>query len=307
MVEQGRRNYEHLGNVRFAQADLRQGLGSAARERPFDIYFSSYGSLSHLTGAELRTCLRALVRHAAPGALLVLDLVGRYSLEWPGYWAATTEDEKYRPYSMSYLFGDRERESGEVESFPLRFWTGEEVQDLCHEVTGETGVTLEVLEMFDRSIFVGRHIDTREYGSNLPPLRRLVNGLYEQHVRTRLDALRVEPSPAPRAPELNASFRRMGECWNTVIDFARVRLAGSRVDLVEMHGWRDFPPELQMALFTLDRIVDSVAWIDVGDVRANVIEPQLAYVLRRMQHRLQEGRGCGHGLVAALRVGRPTN
>jgi hypothetical protein len=89
-----------------------------------------------------------------------------------------------------------------------------------------------------------------------------------------------------------------------VIDFARVRLSGSRIDLVEMSGWRDFPPALQMALVTLDRIVDSVAWMDVGDVRANIIEPQLAHVLRRMQHRLQDGRGCGHGLIAVLRVGR---
>ena len=53
------------------------------------------------------------------------------------------------------------------------------------------------------------------------------------------------------------------------------------------------------------RIIDGVAWIDVGDVRANVIETQLAYVLRRMQHQLQEGRGCGHGLVAILQIGDP--
>jgi hypothetical protein len=36
-----------------------------------------------------------------------------------------------------------------------------------------------------------------------------------------------------------------------------------------------------------------------------VIEPQLAYVLRNMMHKLQEGRGCGHGLVAVLQVGAP--
>ena len=61
---------------------------------------------------------------------------------------------------------------------------------------------------------------------------------------------------------------------------------------------------MRLAAVTLDRIVDSVAWMDVGDVRANIIEPQLAHVLRRMQHRLQDGRGCGHGLIAVLRVGR---
>ena len=304
MVEQGRKNYEHLGHMRFAQADLRQGLGVAARERPFDIYFSSYGSLSHLSLQEVKTCLRAIARHAAPGALVVLDLMGRFSLEWPGYWMAETEEEKVRPYSMSYLFAERERQSGEIERFPLRFWTGHEVKLLCAEVSAEAGVPLEVLELLDRSIFVGRHIDTREYGCELPPIRRLVNRLYEQNTRTNLEHLLINLRPVPGALGLNEFFESMAMCWNTVIEFSRKRLAGTRVDLVEMPGWREFPPALQMALVTVDRIVDSVAWIDVGDVRANVIEPQLAYVLRRMQHRLQDGRGAGHGLLATVRVGQ---
>lgn len=303
MVEQGRLNYLQVPWVRFCQTDLRDGLGVAARKRPFDIYFSSYGSLSHLAAKELETCLSAVARHAAPGALIVLDLIGRFSLEWPGYWCARDEAEKVQPYSMSYLFDDLDRQSGEIETFPLRFWTGEEVRALCRDVSRDTGIPLDVLELLDRSLFVGRHVDTAEYGTTLPPLRRLVNRLYEQNTRTHLERLLIDHRPVAGADDMNAFFGRVASCWNIVIDFARARLGGARVDLVEMAGWRDFPPALQMGLMTLDRIVDSVAWIDVGDVRANVIEPQLAYVLRRMQHRLQEGRGCGHGLVAALRVG----
>ncbi len=303
MVEQGRHNYHQVPRVRFAQADLREGLGAAGRERPFDIYFSSYGSLSHLAASELKTCLRAVTRHAARGSLVVLDLIGRFSLEWPGYWGARAEDEKVRPYSMSYLFHERERKSGEIERFPLRFWTGDEVRGLWEEVCSDVGTPLEALEVLDRSIFVGRHVDTGEYGTSLPPLRRQVNRLYQQNVRTHLERLLIEHRTVPGADGLNDFFARMSACWNTVVEFARTRLAGTRVDLVEMPGWRSFPPALQMALVTLDRIVDSVSWMDVGDVRANIIEPQLAYVLRRMQQRLQEGRGCGHGLVAIARVG----
>jgi hypothetical protein len=80
---------------------------------------------------------------------------------------------------------------------------------------------------------------------------------------------------------------------------------GVRVDIVALEGWRDFPAPLQVALLTVDRIMDSVAWIDVGDIRANIVEPQLAYVLRRLEHTLQRGLGCGHGLVAVLRIGEP--
>lgn len=307
MVAQGRHNYQQVPHVRFEQLDLREGLGRVARERPFDVYFSSYGSFSHLGADELRTCLRGIARHAAPGSLAVLDVMGRFSPEWPGYWDAQDEADKVRPYSMSYLFPEHERRSGEIERFPLRFWSGAEVRELCAAVARDTGVAIEVVELLDRSIFVGRHVDTREYGTCLPRLRSLVNRLYEQNVRTHLEQALVHYEPVPGHDDLNAFFTRLSQCWNTVIEFAQTRLAGTRIDLVEMPGWRDFPPALQMALVTMDRIVDSVAWIDVGDVRANIIEPQLAYVLRRMQARLQEGRGCGHGLLAVLKIAGSAN
>jgi SAM-dependent methyltransferase len=300
MVDQGRHNYHQVPHVRFQQADLRDGLAEVARERPFDVYFSSYGSLSHLSTDGLRTCLRGIARHAAPGAIVVLDVMGRFSPEWPEYWSM--DGDKVRPYSMSYLFSERERRSRDIERFPLRFWTGDELRELCAEISADISVGVEVLELVDRSMFVGRHVDTREYGTCLPPLRALVNRLYEHNVRTPLDRLLVDYQPVVGADSLNRFFSSVSLCWNTVIEFARARLGGTRINLVEMAGWRDFPPALQMALVTLDRIVDSVAWIDVGDVRADIIEPQLAYVLRRMQYRLQEGRGCGHGLVAVLRV-----
>jgi hypothetical protein len=306
-VAQGRANYRGSRSVRFAQADLREGLGAAAAEAPFDMYFSSYGSLSHLSAQHLEARLVEMVRHAQPGALIVLDLLGRYSLEWPEYWQARTESEKTRAYSMSYLFEEEERARGHVETFPLRFWTGREVRELCQEVGQRARRPLQVAEMFDRSIFVGRHIDTGEYGAQLPPLRRLVNSLHEHNVRTPLAQLEINYLPRTQNSFLNELFGRMGRCWDVVVRFARQRLGGKRVDLVQLEGWREFPAALQMALLTLDRVIDSVAWIDVGDVRANIIEPQLAYVLLRMLHRLQEGIGCGHGLVAVLSVEEAPN
>lgn len=303
MVQQGRANYRDLDNVRFERADLREDLGPAWSQAPFDVYFSSYGALSHLNSSELEARLVQIAAHARPGALVVLDLIGRFSLEWPAYWQVNTEDEMIRPYSMSYLFGEEERARGQIETFPLRFWTGREVRTLCSKVSVAASVPVRVREIFDRSIFVGRHVDTGEYGTPLPPLRRLVNRLYEHNVRTPLEQLRIEYQPIPGAGYLNEVFARLSSCWTTVTDFARRRLTGARVDLVAMQGWREFPPALQMALVTLDRVIDSVAWMDAGDVRANFIEPQLANVLQRMQYQLQEGLGIGHGLVAVLCIG----
>jgi len=303
MLEQGRINYRSTPCVAFAKADLGEGLGPANTEAPFDIYFSSYGSLSHLDLPQFRRCLGKIASHAPADAVIVLDLIGRLSLEWPRHWRASSDAEKYQPYSMSYLYDPADRESAPIESFPLRYWTSEELRAECNRVGAETGVRLEVLELMDRSVLVGRHVDTREYGCPLPPLRGRVNRLFEPNVRTPLDSLRICLEPLGVATELEGHLTTLVSSWNRVVDFTIERLSGNRVELVAIDGWRHFPPPLQLALMTMDRVVDSVSWIDVGDVRASIVEPQLAYVLARLEYALQRGIGCGHGLVAVLRAG----
>jgi SAM-dependent methyltransferase len=302
MVDRGRRNYAALDHVRFEHADLRDGLAAVATEPPFDIYASSYGSLSHLDTAGLANCLRDVVRHAAPGAIVVLDLMGRYSPEWPGYWSAATDAEKVRPYSMSYLYADRD-DTG-IERFPIRFWTGAEISALCAGLAIDTGVAVEPLELVDRSVFVGRHVDTREYGCRLPPLRGLVNRLYERTIRTPIEELHVDWCPAPPDAAAAGFFRTLTESWNQVIDFTLARMS-RRIDPGTLPGWPSFTPALKAALATMDQVVGSAGTIDVGDTRADVVEPQLAYVLQRLELTLQGGLGCGHGLLAVLRVGAP--
>ncbi len=305
MVVKGRENYAHVEGVSFHQADLRDGLGPAASEEPFDIYFSSYAALSHLDAGRVHRLLVEIARHAAPGAFVVLDLVGRFSPEWPLYWGAVDDAEKVRPYSMSYLYGEAERRAGAAEQFLLRYWSGQEVRDLCRGVSAEAGVRFEVAAMLDRSIFVGRHTDTGEYGTALPPLRRIVNRLFELDVRTHLEDLRLVYEPVAGFDEQNEFLTALALSWRTLIDFTLARLRGERVELVTTSGWSEFPAPLQIALMNMDRVIDSVAWITVGDVRANIIEPQLGYVLRGLERGLQRGLGCGHGLLAIVPVGEP--
>ncbi|MFQ5993345.1 MAG: class I SAM-dependent methyltransferase [Nitrospiraceae bacterium] len=303
MVEQGRQNYSGVPNVAFEQADLSEGLGVVKSESPFDIYFSSYGALSHLETAALRHCLTDILHHAKPGALVVLDMLGRYSPEWPLYWSTDNEVEDMHPYSMSYMYDERERQKGEIEQFLLRFWSGIEVRDLCSGLGQHQGVSMKPIEFLDRSIFVGRHTDTREYQCSLPPLRSVVNNLYELNVRTNMEQLRLDYRPSDGPEELNRFFGELAMSWTKVVDFTLNRIQGDRMDLVALDGWRTFPPALQTALMTMDRVIDSVSWICLGDVRANILEPQLAYVLQRLEYAMQRGWGCGHGLVVVLQVG----
>ena len=302
MVIQGRNNYRDVAHVSFQISDLRKGLDPGLSWPPFDIYFSSYGAMSHLDTASLRRCLSEILLHARPGSLVVLDLVGRYSQEWPAYWHAEDDADKVRSYSMSYLKDERDRLNGDIDQFPLRFWTGAEVKELCAELSDAGGVEFEVLRLVDRALFVGRHVDTREYGCLLPPLRRAVNSLYEFDVRTRLDHLRVDYRPLPGDDELNQFFASLTSCWNRLVDFTIDRLLGNRSGLAAMDGWQELPPALQAVLMRMDRVVDSAARIGAGDVRANIVEPQLASSLRDLEHTMQHGQGCGHSLVAILRV-----
>src|SRR5204863_7941592 len=67
------------------RTDLRHGLGPAASE-PFDIYLGTFGIASHLAPSELQALLGEIAASAAPGAIVALEGLGLWSLEWPRVW-----------------------------------------------------------------------------------------------------------------------------------------------------------------------------------------------------------------------------
>ncbi len=82
---QFRRN--QAGSLRSGRPPRRAASG--ASRSPFDVYLSTYASLSHLSTEDFERLLRDVAQHARSGSLLVLDLMGRHSLEWPSYWEET--------------------------------------------------------------------------------------------------------------------------------------------------------------------------------------------------------------------------
>ena len=302
MVKKGQTLFESEPHVAFAQADLREGLGSLKTEQePFDIYFSSYGSLSHLMRQDLVRLLEDICQHSRNDSTIVLDFLGRYSIEWPDFWGARSESEKVREYTMSYLYPPATREKIESEKFPLRFWAGKEVKELAKELTAATGVGVEVLKLMDRSLLVGRHTDTQEYNPQLKAIRRSINSLHEDYLRTNLEELLIDPTIVPDHPLIASQLRQLITSWNVVVEYCQQRL-WKRCALTELEGWDSFTKSLQFALMTVDRVIADVGWMWYGDPRANIIEPQLGYALRTLEYEMQQGWGCGHGLVAILRI-----
>jgi SAM-dependent methyltransferase len=306
MVDKGNELFADNPNMRFHQADLRQGLAAIKDdEAPFDVYFSSYGSFSHLSTHHLKNLLQDIYAHATDGSIIVLDLLGRYSIEWPGYWSINTNNgDDFLDYSMSYL--QSEFDMGvEVDYFPMRFWTGAEIKQLVASLGAETNATMDVLSTFDRSIMVGRHVDTGEYNPDLAPMRRIVNRLHQDYMRTDLNDLMVDRRAFPQhpVPDVNAFFDALVNDWNLLVEFCDKRLQ-QNISTVELEGWSSYSAPLQFAMMTMDRVINDTGWMWNGDPRANIIEPQLGYALRSLESSLQKGMGCGHGLLAVLQVNK---
>lgn len=297
MVEQGNAAYASCPNVVFRQGDFSKGF-PLKDEQPFDLYFCSYGSFSHIGDDAMERLFGEIAEHAGQRALVVGEWLGRHSIEWPCYW--DEPGEAMLDYSMSWLSAGAE---GEAEHFPMRFWLGDEIRALVQRAAQSTGAQIRVLDLYDCSVFVGRHVDTQEYNEWVSPVRAVVNNLHEANVRTDLERLKVEVVPVPGHDGLNSYFAKLKFCWNNLVNYCQRRLE-KRQHPVQIRNWRRFPLALQMAIMTLDRVVDAVSWMRMGDPRANIIEPQLGYCLRNLEYELQEGAGRGHSLVGIFEVDR---
>jgi hypothetical protein len=300
MVNQGRETYGGNGKLAFTQGDLRDGLPVAAAVDPFDLYFSAYGSLSHLNDQELESLLVEIAQHAGEHALVVVDLLGKFSYEWQDEWVAKPV-EGMRDYSMSYLHCNGEAEHQEVEHFPMRYWCRQEIEQLLSRVSQQSGRSVSFRRSFDRSILVGRHMDTGLYNSRAPSLRRAVNMLHESNQRTDLRDLLFDYHPRPGFGEVNRFYEQMQMAWNLVVSYCIDSLSSDEMD-PEHEDLDAFPEPVAAAVKTVGRVIDNVRWMRMGDPRANIIEPQLAYALRSLEIGLQQGQGYAHGLVGVIEI-----
>lgn len=301
MVKQANEMYADEEKIRFKQADLNEGLGPAMDHAPFDLYYSSYGSLSHLNDEKLELLLTEIAKHARDGSLIVGDWLGKYSYEWPCYWGLKPEDS-YQDYTMSWIKDGALHE--EVDSFPIRYWSRTELEDVIRRASKCAGVKIEPLGFLDRSVFVGRHMDTQQYNPHTQPIRSFTNMLHEDNLRTSLEHLIINYVPVEGFDKQNRYFEKLQVAWNNIVHFLieRLSVTDSGADLLKHYSTVD--KKVFNIIKTLDRIVESVRWIEFGDPRANVIEPQLGYALRSLELTFQGGKGYSHGLLGVLKVNK---
>lgn len=293
--------------MNFQREDLSDGLPEGVvQHEPFDLYFSSYGTWSHFHDEQAVKLVADIAKHAPDRALFVGDWLGRYSYEWQDLWDAPIDQEYFMDYRISYIYPEEERDKVDVASFPLRLMCQDEIQSIIDMAEKEAGCRIVPVKYFDRSILVGRHLETGDYNPNCPRLRYNINSLFEGYTRTDLESLIVDYVPRKGYDALNNFFESFFMASNTLVRFTIELLAGYDAEngvngpVPEILPF--YPGPLKEAMHSMRRVIEGVGWLPWGDVRANVIEPHLGYSLRKLEMELQTGIGVGHSLCGIFEI-----
>ncbi len=307
LLKQAEAYYGDNPKMHFIKGDLNGALPNEIKEaEPFDIYFTSYGTLAHFHDKDNASLIADICRHAPSGALFVGDWLGRYSYEWQNLWHHPADTEYFMDYRISYIYSEEERKNVEVSSFPLRITTRDEVMHVIDEAARQAGVKIRPVTFYDRSILVGRHLDTGDYNQQRMNLRYQINSLFESYVRTDLEAIKTDYLPRPKFGHLNNFFEMFFMSCNALIDYTIELLSeydfekGVLQSCPEIQPY--YPEPVKKTMQTMRRVIEGVGWVKHGDVRANVIEPQLAYCLRELEIQLQPGTGVGHSLTGIFEI-----
>jgi len=208
-------------------------------------------------------------------------------------------------YRISYIYPPEDRQKANIESFPLRIISRDEIMGIINEAAKQSNVEIRVKKFFDRSIFVGRHMDTAEYNRYSPQIRSSINSLLEPNLRTYLTPLIIDYISKKGFPRLNHFFEGFAMCWNRLIKHTIDFLSGFqenallKEDLSEVYMF--YPQTLKNTVQTMQNVINATGKLP-GDSRANIVEPQLAYALRKLEMDMQPGLGIGHGLVGILEI-----
>lgn len=296
LLEQGKAVFKRNERVRFQEGSFAGGLPLEEGEKPFDIYLSTYGTFSHCTDDIAVKLIADIADHANPGAIVVADWLGWHAYEWQNLWTGTLVEDQVMHYIISYLVEPGEREGVQFEPFELRLMNKETIYSIVARACEQSNKKLRILDIFDRSVFVGRHMETGDYFPRPQPLRRVMNSLLETNRRTNLEKACVDYLPREGFKETNIYFENLARCWNSLVHYVSDLLNGK--DVFPPSG----PPVLQRAAGTMQQLIKASATLDLEDARANIIEPQLAFQLKSLEVQLQQGEGRAHGIVAVLQV-----
>ncbi|MCG7430876.1 class I SAM-dependent methyltransferase [Dermacoccus nishinomiyaensis] len=211
------------GNVAtFIEANLLD-----ATSIPADIYVSFGVPFSHLTPKEFMSFLSGLGEHvqkAKKTIHLVIDVLGRYSVEWSQHW-----DKFCWGYPMSFF-----EDTQTPPTCQMTFHTPDSITEAFAEAEQNTGARFADRQFIDRSPLVGRHTKTSQLDPTTARYRAHLNALFSGSA-VQEDDLSF-PSKTPDDSDAQTSYNALRAEWEDLLlkhDFSE-RTGASWVTLA--HG-----------------------------------------------------------------------
>jgi SAM-dependent methyltransferase len=301
MVEQGRKNYSGREQIQFSQADLSRGL-PFMESAPYDIYFSSYASQSHLAYSELMRLTQDVFSHIDDVGYMVFDLYGRFSPEWPTYWNKNCHE--FNRYTMAYLLPFEQQDPQKITWFDATFWSSSELKILIESAAAVAGRKIRILSLKDRSTLIGRHMDTILFKKTHNQPRLAVNRLFDRDYRGQIGGLKLDLNYLDEVKDVNPSaWQRIYEYhqqWKKVVEILDALMKSDNTEVRRII--ESSPENLAAELKMLAWVYRNADRFPVVDFWASIMGPQVACVLRNLELSLPEGLGCGHGLFCVVEV-----
>ncbi|MGW7535864.1 class I SAM-dependent methyltransferase [Amycolatopsis sp. NPDC054798] len=206
MVELGRDIHRGRDGVDFELADVRDGVPPRAA----DLYLSSGVPYSHLTGPEMESVLADIfrtVKNNHTRSAVVLDVLGRYSIEWVPNWPSDRWN-----YEMTFF-----RDVKDSPQAPMTFYSRATLDEMIRKAGIRAGLVLSEIDYFDRSVVVGRHTETGTFNPGLPPYRSLLNRLFGGDTEVDLAELELKTPRQDSPAEVAEFFAGYSTEWNSCL------------------------------------------------------------------------------------------
>ncbi|MDN5914405.1 MAG: class I SAM-dependent methyltransferase [Pseudonocardia sp.] len=191
----------------FVLGDVRDDLPDGE----FDLYLSCGVPYSHLRSDELGEALASVLGSITAGrrrAAVVVDVLGRYSVEWQPRWHLDRWD-----YAMSFFAG-----GGEHIEEPMTFYDRTSLDRVVAGAAATTGARITRRAHTDRSVLLGRHTATGTFHPGVPRFRSLVNALVRDPEGVRAEQLHFTPAVDGAPDAVLAHLAAFARRWNATLE-----------------------------------------------------------------------------------------
>jgi len=300
-VKTGKELFAETKNTEFIAADLSKT--TALKEESYDVYFSNHSALSFLSSGELGNLIESIFEYNTEDFLLVFDFYGKYSPEWPNFWGKKEFSAQLNQNKNAGFF-DKFAKKYSDNKF-VRLWDSESLSKLFLTAAEKFRRSVSI-NLYDRAILVGRHIESGLYNKHPQKLRTEINRLFERDYRGSVENLFADVSFLnPLKEEYPVQYNRIIEycnLWNSAISFLDALISEKKVTSDRLID--EAPSVLKEELQMLKWLEGNSSRFPVVDFWGSIMGPQVACVLRNLEMNLTPGTGAGSRLVCLVEVNK---